>query len=47
MFFVEGEWVAIRGEKALWLPPEYRLDTSTLKDNMLVWGHVTREGLYH
>jgi hypothetical protein len=40
MFFVEGQWVTLRGEKALWIPPEYRPDSSTVKDNMLVWGHA-------
>lgn len=37
---VEGQWVTLRGEKALWLPPEYRPSCSAVKHNALAMGHV-------
>ncbi|KAJ6107986.1 NACHT and WD40 domain protein [Penicillium sp. IBT 18751x] len=40
MFFIEGQWVTFRGENALWLPPEYRPDSSAVKGNKLAWGHA-------
>lgn len=30
--FAQHQWVTIRGQKKLWLPPEYRLSIPTGKD---------------
>jgi WD40 repeat protein len=38
---VENQWVTIRGEKAIWLPPDYRLCPSAAKGNILALGHVS------
>ena len=34
----DGHWVALDGEKVLWLPPEYRSRCSAFYDNTLVLG---------
>ena len=47
MFFIEGQWVNFAGEYALWLPPEYRPDSSTVKGNRLAWGHAPGRVSHH
>jgi WD40 repeat protein len=32
-------WVTLHGEKVLWLPPEYRPSSWTIKGNTLILGH--------
>ncbi|CAI7617114.1 unnamed protein product [Penicillium pancosmium] len=38
---VENQWVTIRGEKAIWLPPDYRLCPWAAKGNILALGHAS------
>ncbi|GLI82111.1 hypothetical protein PoHVEF18_010512 [Penicillium ochrochloron] len=38
-FLVEDQWLTLRGEKVLWLPPEYRPGCSAVSDNTLALGH--------
>ncbi|KAL4879454.1 hypothetical protein BJY04DRAFT_220050 [Aspergillus karnatakaensis] len=36
---MEGQWVALRGEKTLWMPPDHRPSSFCIKGNTLVLGH--------
>lgn len=38
IFILEYQWVAVHGQKVLWLPPEYRPICSAVKDGTLVLG---------
>lgn len=34
----EDRWVTIRGERELWLPPDYQVTSSAVKDNSIALG---------
>lgn len=36
---LDSQWVTLHGEKVLWLPPEYRPSSWTIRGNTLVLGH--------
>lgn len=36
---LDDNWVAVRGRKVLWLPPEYRPRVSECKDGVFALGH--------
>ncbi|OQE34671.1 hypothetical protein PENCOP_c016G07939 [Penicillium coprophilum] len=38
---LKHRWVTLNGEKALWLPPEYRPTCSAIKDSVLALGHAS------
>lgn len=41
IILLEDQWVALRGEKVLWLPSNYRPLSCAVKDNFLALGHAS------
>ncbi|KAH8703496.1 WD40-repeat-containing domain protein [Talaromyces proteolyticus] len=37
----QGEWIALGGDKVLWLPPEFRPSCSAIKDRIIALGHAS------
>ncbi|KAJ5120353.1 WD40-repeat-containing domain protein [Penicillium bovifimosum] len=37
----DDQWITLDGEKALWLPPDYRPTCSAVKDNTFALGHAS------
>jgi hypothetical protein len=41
VFVSDREWVNWKGQKGLWLPPDYRAGCSAVYNNILVIGHAS------